>query len=271
MVNQIRVSRKRLKPGINWHLGSRLACWSSTSWTDSNPSCQSFHQLAILLMSMENWRLIKSPPRVTGTIPQMYTPCAVFPVVFNYILKDVPSFTRGKASSHFGCASRRLIEEACWWGTDDGRTPMRLWGWDYSSVSFSYSSPGVSLSSCLISSERRVYFSCFCCRVSDVFSGSFTSMSHTAWLWCHDWTFSLAGPCLPAVLERYNWTAGSKGNVKLVVTHLLPLCYYIISSPAMISIDPKFHEIRPKKPKICVCFRKMENVTYHVTFTFYRS
>lgn len=109
---------------------------------------------------------------------------------------------------------------------------------------------------------KEEFNSCFCCSVSDVFSGSFSSICHTAWLWCHDWTFSLVGLCSPAVLERYNWTAGLKGNVKLVVTHLWPLCYYIISSPAMISIDQKFHEIRPKKPKICVCIWKMENVIF---------
>lgn len=101
------------------------------------------------------------------------------------------------------------------------------------------------------------------------------SICHTAWLWCHDWALSLAGLRSPAVLERYNWTVGFKGNVKLVVTHLWPLCYYIISSPAMISIDWKFHEIRPKKPKICVCIRKRRKRWYcfndRISFTFYRS
>lgn len=92
------------------------------------------------------------------------------------------------------------------------------------------------------------------------------SICPTARLWCHDWALSLAGLCAPAALERYNWTAGFKGNVKLVVTHLWPLCYYIISSPEMISIDLKFHEIRPEKPKICACTRKMEKIFLWLCF-----
>lgn len=78
--------------------------------------CQGFHQLAILLMYLENWRLIGCLPRVTGTIALIHTPCAKFPIVFNYIPEDSPSFssfTQGKASSHFACGSRSLQEDAC--------------------------------------------------------------------------------------------------------------------------------------------------------------
>lgn len=50
------------------------------------------------------------------------------------------------------------------------------------------------------------------------------------------------------------------------------LLLYIISSPAMISIDLKFHEIRLKKPKKCGCIWKMEKMIFYdqVCSTSYR-
>lgn len=78
-------------------------------------------------MYLENWKWIGCLPIVSGTIAPIRSPCAVFPKAFSYIPKDVPSFTshtEDKASSHFGCGSRGLIAEVCWWRTDDGRTAM---------------------------------------------------------------------------------------------------------------------------------------------------
>lgn len=95
------------------------------------------------------------------------------------------------------------------------------------------------------------------------------SICPTARLWCHEWAFSLAGPCSPAALERYNWTAGLKENVKLVVTHLWPPCYYIFfffPSPATISIDLKFHEIRPKAKSMRARIWKMEKMIFYSHF-----
>lgn len=92
--------------------------------------------------------------------------------------------------------------------------------------------------------------------VSDGFPGIFSPIHLPHCMTVMSWLDSLIGQaCSPAVLEWYNWTAGFKGNMKLVVTHLWLLCYYIFYSPPIVSIDPKFQEIRPKKPIMCVSIR----------------
>lgn len=103
------------------------------------------------------------------------------------------------------------------------------------------------------------------------------SICHTAWLWCHDCAFSLAGLCSPAVLERYNWTVGFERERKISGDSSLAamLLYNFFTSNDFNQSKVPWN--RTKKAKNMRLYPKEGKYVFfvcvydHISFTFYTS